>query len=229
MKIRDLLMILGTTALLSSCGNYIDKKSTTDDGGNSANSILSFETLQNEIFARGSAGHCVDCHQQYSSYSGVKLEINAIANAINSNRMPKTGTPLSDNLKSLLQRWIEAGAPEFAGQSPDNGSQNKLEPNWKSISDNIITPRCLVCHNPNGQAKFLDLSTRLSIYSARSKLFGIGSGKKKLLDLDNPSNSYLLDIILDLDEPMPPIWSNIRRLNNDEIQALINWIGLGLP
>jgi hypothetical protein len=226
----DIIFCISMFVFLASCSSQHEKVAASDGGSNATSAVPGFATIQAEILNRGSAGHCVDCHSQYSVYANVRLELVAIANSVQLNRMPKSGGPLSDNLKQLLQKWLEAGAPENPGQTPEIPPPPiRVELNWKSISDNIISPRCLICHNPQGQAKFLDLSTRQAMYSARGKLFGIGAEKKKLLDLDIPKNSYLLNIIQDPDEPMPPAWSNIRRLTTAEVQLLSDWIGLGLP
>ncbi|NJL23880.1 MAG: hypothetical protein HC902_00960 [Calothrix sp. SM1_5_4] len=139
--------------------------------------------------------------------------------------MPKTGGPLSNSLKELLKAWVDAGAPEFAGQAPIS-EPIEILPEWNSIYDHIISSRCLVCHNPNGQAKFLDLSTRQAIFSSRDRIFGDG---KKLIDFTNPDQSYLIEVTQDEVEPMPPVWSSIRRLNDEEIRVLKQWIRLGLP
>lgn len=231
MKAKELIRIsiLGLlVAFLPSCNYDVQKNGAGGEVPDLTKSALDFSLIQSLIFAPGSAGHCIDCHQNYNSYNAVKNELRAISAAINSNRMPKTGGPLSDSLKQTLQAWIDAGAPEKATQAPKDPEPIVLQPNWKSVSENILFPRCLICHNPQGQAKFLDLSSRQVIFQARDRIFGEGAGKK-LLDFDSPQNSYLLDVIQDPNEPMPPISSNIPRLNAEEIQVLADWIGLGLP
>lgn len=224
MNLRATLTIFSASLLLSSCGNYLERKSEKDDGNlRFSKEELGYSVVQSKIFSP----RCVSCHQQYGSYAGVRRELASISSAVSANRMPKTGGPMSDRLKQLLLDWINAGAPEIAGQIPVQEPVT-IQPVWQSISDNIIAPRCLVCHNPNGQAKFLDLSARQAIFSSRNRLFGEGKGKK-LVDLDQPELSYIFDVISDDVEPMPPLWSNIRRLNDEEIRVLKDWIGLGLP
>ncbi len=169
---------------------------------------------------------CVSCHQPYNSYLGVRRELDSIATSVAANRMPKVGGILPDGLKLLLRNWIANGAPEFANQMGTEPEPAILEPNWNSISEEILQSRCLVCHNPNGQAKFLDLSTRQSIFAARNRMYG---GAKRLIDFDSPTKSYLLEIVQDPIEPMPPIRSNIRRLNSNEIRVVTEWISFGLP
>lgn len=223
MRFKGTLNLLTIILMLSSCGNYSEQKGAEEKNVNLSSEPIDFSLVQEKIFS----SHCVSCHQQYASYAGVRRELDSISAAINANRMPKAGGPLTDGLKQLLQSWIADGAPEVVGQTPKTDPES-LQPTWKSMYDNIISPRCLVCHNSGGQAKFLDLSTRQAIFSRRNEIFGPDEGMK-LVDFDFPEQSYLIEIVKDEVEPMPPTWSNIRRLNNNEIQIFIEWIRLGLP
>jgi uncharacterized membrane protein len=222
LKTKTVILFL-SSILLSSCGNYLDQKKSAPDSGQSIQEALSSEFLSvKEIVF---SARCTSCHQQYNNYQGVIRELSAIQAAVASNRMPKTGGPLTDKQKAILFDWIAKGAPDRA----DNilGPQPlPLAPTWKSLSENVIFPKCLVCHNPQGQAKFLNLSTRQSIFDSRNRVFGDGS---KLIDLDMPEDSYLLQILNDSIEPMPPIESNISRLTADEMNTLTQWLRLGLP
>ena len=67
---------------------------------------------------------------------------------------------------------------------------------------------------------FLDLSTRQNFFDQRHNL---------LNNFEDVENSYLIEIITDPEEPMPPTWSNIERLNEEEVKTLIEWIKKGLP
>jgi mono/diheme cytochrome c family protein len=182
-----------------------------------------FSALKEAVFGPS----CVGCHAQYDSYSGVRREIESIAIAVASGRMPKAGGPLSEDRKELLRSWIAAGAPEFSGQPPSPPEPIDLRPRWEAISANILFPKCLVCHNPRGQARFLDLSSRESIRMAADRPFG--SEDRKLIDFLSPESSYLIEIVRDAQEPMPPAWSSIRRLDGSEVGALAEWIRAGLP
>lgn len=216
--------LLMTCFLLSSCGEFLERKGVRgEENINFAPESLNFAIIQSKIMTP----YCLTCHEQYASYAAVRREVDAISAAVTSNRMPRTGGPLPNDLKRLLQAWITAGAPENSGSAPAPGPI-VIVPIWSSISENVLTPRCLVCHNPNGQARFLDLSTRRAIFESRNRLFGLDAGKK-LLDFEKPEESYLIDVVKDEKEPMPPTWSNIRRLNVDEIRVLTEWIGLGVP
>ena len=217
-----LIKIVLLFMILSSCGNYFVQKKTDANISFSAQEELSgsFKSVTAVIFAL----KCITCHQQYSAYAGVIRELSNIQAAVTANRMPKNG-PLSESQKNILLAWIDKGAPEFTNLPSSPITQNPLSTNWNSIYDNIVSVKCLACHNPNGQAKFLDLSSRDSILKNANRVFGNG---EKLLNLENPDQSYLLTIVQDTDEPMPPKSSNISRLSENDVNILKEWISKGL-
>jgi hypothetical protein len=224
MQTLKLLIFFNVGIFLFSCGNFVDKKSDQSAIDLSAqdDSRLDFSTVKQTIFA----ARCISCHQQYSNYQGVVRELNAIQSAVASNRMPKSGGPLTDNQKAILAAWISQGAPDQIDGTMEPNLPESLAPTWNSLSENVIVPKCLVCHNPQGQAKFLDLSNRQAIFNARNRIYG---GEFKFLDFENPDNSYLMQVLNDQEEPMPPVWSNIPRLTIDELKTIKQWISLGLP
>jgi uncharacterized membrane protein len=209
--------------ILSSCGNYLIQKKSDENISFTTQEKLSgsFESVAAVIFS----AKCVTCHQQYSSYAGVVRELSNIQAAVTANRMPKNG-PLNESQKNILLAWIDKGAPEFINQPSRPIEQNPLVPRWNSIYENIVSTKCLVCHNPNGQAKFLDLSSRESVLQNANRVFGNG---QKLLNLEVPDESYLLSILQDDEEPMPPKSSNISRLSENDVNVLKEWISKGLP
>lgn len=54
---------------------------------------------------------CVRCHSGFNTHAGVTGRLASIQQAIDSNRMPRGGPPVSDELKTLLAKWIAQGAP----------------------------------------------------------------------------------------------------------------------
>ncbi len=217
------LIILVFSMLFFSCKNYyVEKKSDVDLSQSlNSNTQISFEIVKSAVFLQ----KCTICHQQYNSYQSVRREIVAIQEAVSQNRMPKSGSLLNDQQKELLTKWASQGAPEFPGQIAQPETPTIIEANWGSISQNIIIPKCLACHNPNGQAKFLDLSNRESILANKDKMFG----EAKLINFENPSESFIIQLVEDPDEPMPPKSSNISRLTTKEVDVLKEWISLKLP
>lgn len=125
--------------------------------------------------------------------------------------------PLPDTKKDFLRRWIDAGLPN--GETPNTPTDAKLVPTYASIDKHILGTKCIQCHNPQGSAKFLDLSSREMIWKERKLLF----------DFDAPEKSYIVQVISDSEEPMPPRWSDLDQVDKEEIEVITKWIGAGLP
>lgn len=68
---------------------------------------VTWEMVKEQIFE----ARCTECHSEMSDYSQVKLNLSEIMDNIRSDRMPKTGPKLSDDLKEMLEVWVSAGAP----------------------------------------------------------------------------------------------------------------------
>lgn len=223
MIILNCLNFFLVSILLSSCGYYQSDKTKLEFTGIKQQDIsaLSFQTIKSTILSP----RCISCHQQYNNYESVIVELKSIESSIENNRMPKNSSALSTGQKTLLTEWILIGAPENPGDVTKIPLPKKIEANWNSINQNIFIPKCLVCHNPNGQANFLNLTSRQEFFKKRNELFG----NDKFIDFDQPGNSYLIKITQDNEEPMPPTWSNIESLNTEEVNIILKWISLGLP
>lgn len=209
-------ILLAALLLMASCGNYEEIKEIRSPLGalNLNQESLTFANIQAEFLQ----SRCQTCHPNYANHSVVASQIDQIVNSVLSERMPKAGPPLSDEQKNLLQAWAQAGAP--LGQNTTTPPPIlALQPTWESISTQIIFNKCIACHNPNGQVPFLDFSSRNSMFAKRDQLF----------DFDHPEESPMIEVILDPLEPMPPLNSGFAPLTSQEIQVLIEWIGLGLP
>jgi len=216
------MKILALFFIFTSCGNYTETKGVLEDTfSRNLNTPIDFKTINEAIIQP----HCLSCHQQYATYAGVKNEASNILNAVTSNRMPKNASPLSAAKKELLAAWVAAGAPQGGSTTTPPPANDKLEATWVSLSSKVFYPKCLVCHNPQGQAKFLDLSTRQAFFEQRNRDFG----GETLLNFEHPDESYLITVITDPDEPMPPVWSNLELLKTEEIEVIIEWIEKGLP
>jgi uncharacterized membrane protein len=232
MRSQKFILFFMTSLFLSSCGKLLGKGETplvlspkTPESApldEQENLSVDFLSVKKAVFLT----RCISCHEQYKDYSSVIRKLPAIQAAVKSNRMPKSGGPLTDNQKLILANWIAEGSPETSDGTAEPQLPSILEPTWKSVSENIFVPKCLVCHSSQGQAKFLDLSSRQNIYENRNRLFG---QNLKLIDLDMPEKSYLIEILRDEEEPMPPAWSNISRLTEIEIKVLMQWLALGMP
>jgi len=213
MKAQLITLIL---ILLISCGNSTEFKESPipQSRGSFPVTSLTFDNINEQIIKP----NCTQCHAGYSDYEVVFAEKDNILDAVLKGRMPKNAPALDSRLKSMLQTWIARGAPLGAGGEAPKPTE--LVATWESISKRIIFPKCVQCHNPNGQASFLDLSSRQKFFEQREDL---------LNNFEDAQNSYLIEVITDPEEPMPPTWSNIPPLNQNEVKILIEWITKGLP
>lgn len=207
------------TLLLVGCGEVFDfnkkpLKVTQNQGPQNVTTKITFQEIQEKVLGPS----CLECHPGYSDYQTVKNKARSIQASIQSNRMPKEAPALDDNLKQLVSEWVNGGAP--LGTPGGSDGVVELKPNWASLSKKIFFPKCVMCHNPRGEASILDMSDRQKFFDNRVVL---------LNNFENPETSYLIEVISDPDEPMPPDYSGIDRLSNEEIQTIIEWIRLGLP
>lgn len=113
MLIRELRMrplIAAMILWLAACGNRVQFKEDTispplreSKGDEPTFAIISQEILQ---------GSCLECHGHFSDYATVFAMRELILDKVFEDLMPKGGPPLNDDLKELLQRWVDIGAPE---------------------------------------------------------------------------------------------------------------------
>lgn len=211
------LRILALSFVLFSCGNYEEFK---EDPANlftrvAPNLAVTFSEVEKQVLTP----RCVQCHPGYNDYETVRANLNGIAASVASNRMPQNG-PLSERQKGLLLGWIAAGAPQgTVTPIRPNPDDNELRPTYASISRLVLGKKCVVCHNPQGRVPFLDLSTREAIWLQRDSL----------LNFKKPEESYLLEVIQDPFEPMPPLGSPFEQVTDEEVEVLKEWISKGMP
>lgn len=221
--LKFILLLMGSLFVVS-CGNFIKPKhqqapSASNDVSN-VGSGVAFAEVRDKIFVP----HCVKCHIQYGDYDFVKPSLTSIVSSIEENRMPKGGPPITEDLKVLLRSWVSGGAPNEATASAPTTppiDENVLQPTWASLSRNIFIPKCAVCHNPTGQAPWVDVSSRP----------GMAKTFQKHINFKNPEESNLIVRLADPEEPMPPLPpdSNIPQLTEEEIQVVVEWIKAGIP
>ncbi|CAM9970349.1 unnamed protein product [Chrysoparadoxa australica] len=204
-------------SFLMSCGNYEEFKEDPSSAFTQVapSSALTFKEVQEQVLGP----KCLRCHPGYSDYDTVNGSLQAIVAAVRTNRMPQDG-PLSNEEKTILFSWVFSGAPRGDAPTPQQPTDpNILEPTYASISKNILGKKCVVCHNPQGRVPFLDLSTREAIWKQRNQL----------LNFEKPEESYILEVINDPFEPMPPLNSPFEQLTEEEKAVLTEWIAKGLP
>lgn len=95
--------------------------------GNPQGPQLDFATVKTQVFEV----HCMHCHSSaggnraginLETYTSVKPLASLIQSAVSSGFMPPSGN-MPDSVKTLLNNWIQAGAPEVA-----LGTNNSTQP-----------------------------------------------------------------------------------------------------
>lgn len=127
--------------------------------------------------------------------------------------MPPDGEPaLDDAEKSLIRRWIEAGAPA-QNAAADTVTQHDVLP--------YLYARCVVCHGRHKQEGELDLRTVASIRQ--------GGKSGPTIVPGNPDESLLLQRVHAKEMPPPRdlIRAGVRPLEANEIDLIAKWISQG--
>jgi mono/diheme cytochrome c family protein len=207
--------------LFTGCGNYTRLKTQESLNQTTGKATIAFAEVQEKIFSP----YCVSCHSNYRDFRAIKQNLSLILSSIEQNRMPKNANPLAQNLKDLLRAWIAEGAQEVLIENEDDPQDStddtSLIATWDSLNLKVFGPKCLICHNPIGQAPWIDFSNRTTM--AKTLL--------KHINFKAPEESNLIIRLQDPEEPMPPLppQSNIPQLTKSEIQTVIDWIHAGLP
>lgn len=183
---------------------------------------LDFATVQAKVFKP----HCMNCHGDFGDYTVVKTKIDIIVDKVRTNQMPM-GSTLAADLKAILFDWAAQGAPQTGtGPTPNPPPTPPqpprpipLEPTFASLNHHVFAKKCIACHNPSGQASFLDLSSYEAISRNRNRLF----------DFRRPERSDLIEQLNDDERPMPPRSSSFSPVSRNEISTLIQWIRAGIP
>ena len=175
--------------------------------------VLDFPSISASILQP----QCVKCHARYDDYAAVVAEWDSIIDSITTGRMPKAANRLQPDQIAVLNAWAANGFPYMVGEEPPE--QIELAPYWASVSERIFQPHCIACHGPNGEADWIDFTNYESILEKKDEFFNIAE----------PRNSYMIEVILDPAEPMPPLESNVPSLSQDQIRVLLDWIGQDLP
>ena len=195
-----------------------------------------FVSIKKKIFE----SRCISCHTQEGSASSVPLatlkdllgsprELVIPGNSEDSGlflaitrtddkRMPPpgSGSALSPKEISIIQKWIESGAPEG-----EVLPEQPLEPKFFSLKKKVFEPRCISCHS--GVASKGDVS-----FESLKKLLSSPRQPLKMEDEGDPDSSGLL-IALTHPSPfkrMPPPESG-SVLTSEEIAVIREWVKVG--
>lgn len=129
------------------------------------------------------AGQCLKCHGEGSrldlstyvttmaavGHDGKKLvvpgdyENSKLFKDVESGRMPKNGQKLNEDLIYALAVWINMGAFEGALEKKDPKEEeipDIAEVDFEFLKNKIFDPKCNTCHGPDGEAFYVDLTTR---------------------------------------------------------------------
>ena len=168
---------------------------------------------------------CVQCHGpggadgiDLSTYAGVKAAIDSadpektkLMYGITQKGMPLGKAPLSDQEKSVIVAWIQAGAPDNGPTPPPPPPPPALAPNFESLNANIFKPKCAGCH---AKATDDNQDVELADYA----------GVKAQVDDPNPENTTLWFGITQGGMP-----KNGKPLSQAEQDALKAWMQAGAP
>ena len=108
------LVILFTILLTAGCNYRIDKQDGRLGEFSPSETTIPFQLVVEKVFQP----KCAECHD-FTNYSQVRANINAIRFRIENGSMPKAGAmngPLSSAERALILGWMAQGAPEFAEQ-----------------------------------------------------------------------------------------------------------------
>jgi len=224
---KNALTIALSSLFLVACGNYEDFKEDPSGRFGNVSPIqgLTFSQVREQVLE----ARCTKCHSTYNEYNVVKADLEKIVASVRRRSMPKDG-PMEEDKIGLLLSWAAAGAPLGSdvgpGDQPDP-DLNILAPNYASINRNLLAKKCTICHNPQGEVPFIDFSSRVALWGNRD--LPAWDTTLKLFDFEKPEASYILAIVRDEFEPMPPTDSGLDPVTDKEMEVLKEWIELGLP
>lgn len=199
---------------------------------------ISFQEISDRVLK---PYNCVGCHSQYKDYGVVRRSVVSIASLINNGKMPfpkKKGqevTPVAKEDFELLLKWIEQDAPEFSTGESEVPEVPEMQPNFISLRNQVLGPKCILCHNSFGPRGPGAMDTYTNIRNWFTK-------KPELFDFKDPENSHFVGAILgrvDDDEfyfdPMPyntpadDVSAVIAPITEKELDMIKKWIELKLP
>ncbi len=185
--------------------------------------------------------NCLGCHTNFNSYGTVRRLAPAIISYLATDQMPfpqRRGSPVTlvpPVTKAKFNTWLQQGAPEFADQPAATQRPEDPKATWVYLRNNVLGPKCIICHNSYGPRAPTDMSTFKGLMAWSKK-------NPKLFDLKDPQNSHFVGSMLgrvDDDEffydPMPfnsaadDISAVIPAVTPQELELIKQWIALGLP
>lgn len=158
MRVLLIIIFIGS---FSGCGEFLKTKPSHSPSSNLSEGAgngkvttdLDFATVKTEILQK----YCISCHESggkkhaaFAQYNVVKLARMQILDRINGRGkiMPPQSSPsLPAELKTKLEAWIMAGAPEFKTEDPDKKPQPALL-GFSEIKQKVLDKNaCTTCHS----------------------------------------------------------------------------------
>lgn len=149
-------LIITTSVLLMSCGNYNKVKrpfSLQGSGEIIKGAQIDFAEIKSKILKP----HCISCHtgrhDQYEQYTSVKAFnpqslLDRMLTSDPVKKMPKDAPPLNDDLINLFKTWVANGSPEFANEEPKAEPSTEKTLSFLDIKQQVLAPnRCTSCHS----------------------------------------------------------------------------------
>jgi uncharacterized membrane protein len=148
---------------LSSCrqpGSPMVRVGSEDSSADTLNekSVPSFALIKSKVLSR----YCLDCHdgsranrQRLNTFAEVTAQLTDIKQRVfvdtaSGRRMPPQ-TDLPASARALLEKWINAGAPEIgSSETVTPPEQKPTEISWNIVFESVISPRCVRCHYEGG-------------------------------------------------------------------------------
>lgn len=157
---------------------------------------------------------CVSCHQEFTDYAKTFAEREDIRQkALVDHSMPK-GASLSSDQTALLQKWLDAGAPQQSAQgATDTGTTTPpppqaLAPTWDNVQKHFFVPYCARCHgSPDDSEGDLELTDLAQVRAHASSIL------KHVL----------------VDQNMPPSKRSYDRMEANDKLLMVNWISARMP
>ena len=228
MKYSSILLL--TLLFVSACTfdriNYIPvEKNNGNQGTGFGKSGIHFDWVKTNVFQ---AGKCTQCHGANSRINlttyestmaaadkdGKKLiipgdfENSKLYKEVESGRMPKGGPKLDDNLIFALAFWIKLGAKPQENLNIPPPMEPITELNFAVLEKKIFGPQCSSCHSSNGEAFYVDLTTRDAMMDK--------------INLEDPKNSRIYKAVFSGRMPQGG-----PRLSNEDIALILQWISEG--
>lgn len=240
-KCFSLFALLSAALVLNACNNYNLLQDSQVLSGTQTG--LGEEALiSTEIVQRTTLSSCQHCHSGLkqpilNSKATVLASLGKVQSEVFSEQMPPRSSgykAVTECEKEILKKWVELGTPDTSNvkvsslpgcanstpKPPESIPISQMPLDYQTLATKILQPKCLNCHNPDGDPDAQDiLLFPYSELASKPTLLGTSSAQSKLVRMVTRTD----------EERMPPPESNIPALTSEEIDFLKKWIDAGHP